>query len=152
MPATAALRTEAIPLFRSGSALRQEFQHAGERVLDRLPAHRLAVAREVTRFGARGAPGGGPGEAHGPHRLFGAAARGARNAGHGERDAGMAMGERAERHLLGDRLAHGAVARKRLAFHAEHLLLGGIGIGDEAALEPGRRAGLRGELLRYPAA
>src|SRR5207248_10975509 len=60
--------------------------------------------------------------------------------------------ERAERHLARGLLADRAVPFDGFGAHAEHLLLGLVRIGDEAALEPRRGAGNRGELLSRPAA
>src|SRR5690348_9431437 len=123
-----------------------------ESALYRLPAHRFAVAGETPGLGARECPLRRPGEAHGTDRLFGAAATGARDAGDGERDVGAAMRERAERHFARGLFAHRAVARERLRAYAEHLLLRGVRIGNEAALEPAGGAGDRGKRLRRPAA
>src|SRR5688572_13559755 len=118
---------------------------------DRLPAHAAAVAGEVPRFAARAAPIG-PGKAHRANRLVGAATGRTGDSGHGDRDRGLAARERTERHLARGFFAHGAMARERLAAHAEEFLLGGVRVGHEAALEPFGGSGDRGHRLRHPAA
>src|SRR5687767_3522560 len=118
---------------------------------DRLPAHAIAVAGKVPGFAARAAPVG-PGEAHRSHRLVGAATGRSRDSGHRDRDTGLAPPERTERHLARGFFAHRAMARQRLAAHAEQFLLGRVRIRHEAALEPLGGPGDRGHHLRYPAA
>jgi hypothetical protein len=101
----------------------------------RLLAHSGAVA-------VKAAGGGGdvavhvPAKPHGAHGLVGAAAGGAGHAGDGHADLGARMGDGAFGHGAGHGLAHGAVLAISPAGHAQHLGLGLVGIGDEAALEP----------------
>ena len=54
---------------------------------------------------------------------------------------GVAVGEGALHHLMGHLLAHRATHAQRALPHAQHLLLGFVGVGDESAVEPFRAAG-----------
>ena len=58
------------------------------------------------------------------------------------------LSESARRHRPRDLLAHRAVSFDQIRRHAEHLGLGVVGIGDEAALEHVRRAGHLGQHRR----
>ena len=78
---------------------------------------------------------------HEPDRLVGAAAAGTGDAGDGHREIGARMRERAARHGLGGLPADRAVIVERRRRHAQHLLLGLVRIGDEAAIDHVRRAG-----------
>ena len=71
--------------------------------------------------------------------------RRAGNAGDGERDAGARVGERAGRHFQRRLARHGAMRVERRGGNAEHLHLGFVGIGDEAAVDHGGRAGNVGQ-------
>ncbi len=89
------------------------------------------------------APAGG--EINQPDRLLFCVAIGAGDAGDGNGKACARMGERAARHGPGHVLAHRAVALDQPEGHAEHLALGAVRIGHEAALEDVGRAGDGGQ-------
>ena len=80
-----------------------------------------------------------------PTGLVGAAAAGAGDARHGDGEVGVGVGERALGHGAGNRLADGAVRGDEVGRHAELLGLGGVGVGDEAALDDVGGAGDLGE-------
>ena len=82
---------------------------------------------------------------HEADRLVGAAAAGAGDAGDGDDEIGVGFAERAARHRLGGLAAHRAVFLDGRSRHAEHLLLGLVRIGDEAAIDHVRGAGDVGE-------
>ena len=67
----------------------------------------------------------------------------------GDADAKVRAGKgtHAPRHLKGDLGADHAVGRERLGLHAEDLLLDGLGVGDDAALEHVGGAGHVGQGL-----
>jgi hypothetical protein len=81
------------------------------------------------------------GEMHEPDRLVGGAAAGPGNAGDRHREIGIGMAERAAHHRLGGLAAHRTVTLDRLIRHAEHLVLGRVGVGDETAVDHRRRSG-----------
>ncbi len=96
------------------------------------------------------APRGG--EMDEPHRLVRRPAVRPGDAGDGNGDGGAGMGQGAAHHGAGDVLAHRAVALDQPDRHAEHLALGGVGIGDEATLDHVRGAGNGGERRGHQAA
>src|SRR5262245_49642159 len=147
MPATAAGLTELMPALSP----RDGFENPFERVDNGLPAHALAVAGKMPRLGPGPAPGG-PCEAHHADRLLAAAAAGAGDAGHRQRDRALAARERAPCHLERGLLADRAVILQSFGADSQELLLGRVRVRDEAAPEPGRRAGDGGHRLRHPAA
>ena len=120
-------------------------------VRHRLRAHLCATTREVAQLGGGEAVGAGPAEADRPDRLVRRAASGAGNAGDRHRPVGPATPQRPLCHRLRPRHAHRTVPIERFAGDAEHLLLGLVRIGDEAALEPVRTAGNRRQALCNPA-
>ena len=61
------------------------------------------------------------------------------DSGDADRDVGARMGEGAQRHRARRRFADRAVGGQNVLGDAEHLLLGFIGIDDEAAFEDRRR-------------
>ncbi len=91
----------------------------------------------------------GGGEMHQPHRLAWYCAARASNAGDRHGDVGRGMGQRPLRHRLRGLPAHRAAAREHCGRDAEHLLLGLVGVGDEATLEHVRRAGHLGQRPSY---
>src|SRR5204863_9237473 len=113
----------------------KKLKHLCQRVFDRLSAHRLAVAGKMPRFRSRSAVFLCPREAHRAYGLVAAAARGTGDAGDGERHRAAAALERTERHVARGLFADGAMPLDGVGAHAEHLLLGLVRIGDEAALE-----------------
>ena len=86
-----------------------------------------------------GRPRRAQGEMDEPDRLLRRAAVRAGDSGDAHRDLGAGMGEGAERHRARRRFADRAVGGQNLVGNAEHLLLGFVGINDEAALEHRRR-------------
>ncbi|MPL79200.1 hypothetical protein SDC9_25075 [bioreactor metagenome] len=93
-----------------------------------------AKGAELDRFGDGRAAGAGQAEADPPLGLeLGPA--GAGDAGDRDRKIGGGMGKRALGHLARDLLGHRAMGGKRLGPHRDHLLLGEVRIGDEAAFE-----------------
>ncbi len=94
------------------------------------------------------APAGG--EMHKPNRLLRRSAVGPGDAGDGDGKVRVRMGERASGHGARHVLAHRAVPLDQPNWHAEHLALGRVRIGNEAALENVRRAGNGGERARRP--
>src|ERR1051325_11308476 len=114
-----------------------------------LPADALPVAGEAARLRAhRAVPR--PGEPHRADALRGGPARAPRPPGDGHRNRSLAALELAACNLARRLLAYRAVRAQRLGAHAEELLFRLVGIGDEAPVEPGRRARRRGHDLRYP--
>ena len=127
-------------------------EDAVERADDGLPAYRRAVAGEMKGLGPGGRCPGGPAYAHHAHRLRGGAAGGPGDAGHRHRHVGQAARECARGHLAHGGLAHRAVLGQGQFRHPEHVHLGCVRVGDEAAVEPGRAAADRGDRLGDPAA
>src|SRR5215813_264738 len=103
---------EAMPYLGPGRRRVKKLDHPGESALDRLAAHRLAVAGEMARLAARCAALCRPGEAHHTHGLVAGTAARPGDAGDRERNGGAAVAERAERHFTRRLLAHGAMARQ----------------------------------------
>ena len=89
---------------------------------------------------------------HQANRLAGPAAARTCDAGDGDHEIGFCLAERAARHGLGGFAADGAVLAQDVRRHAQHLLLGRVRIGDEAAIEHVGRAGDLGERARHQAA
>eukprot|EP01136_Pigoraptor_vietnamica_P028583 Opistho-1_new@7578 len=118
---------------RSGGG--QALQQAGQRVAHRGLAHGGAVAVETLVF-AEHAIRRGPAEPDRAHGFVGAAAGGAGHAGHGHGELHGGVRQRAGGHGARHRLAHRAVRFDQRRGHTEQLVLGGVGVGDEAALEP----------------
>lgn len=83
----------------------------------------------------------GEGQMNQADRLFGRAAARPGDAGDGDGQVGGRCGEGAPGHGADSRLAHRAVALDRRRRHAEDLPFGGVGIGDEAAVDDGGGAG-----------
>src|SRR6185312_5152285 len=78
-------------------------------------------------------------------RLFFAAAVRPGNPGYRQRDARMRTGQCAGRHFLRGLVRYGTVGVQRRGRNADHLHLGIVGIGDEAAVDHRRRAGNIGQ-------
>src|SRR3569832_995559 len=112
----------------------------------------ISVAGKLHAHGARAHPCAAPRQPHRPHRIFQPAAAGARNAAPGQRNLRMTATQRALHHLAHRRLTHRTVPIDRLGPHAQHLVLRGIAVGDEAAFEPLRAPSDRSHRLRNPAA
>src|SRR5690606_26443299 len=117
-----------------------------------LPPHRLAIAWEAHGLDHRFAAASAPGEADGAHRLVGAAATRPGDTADGHCHLGCRASQGAFGHLPDHRLADRAELGQRLCRDTEFILLGGVGIRDEAAVEPGRAAGDVGHGLGDPAA
>jgi hypothetical protein len=92
-----------------------------------------------------------PAEPHVAHWMPGRAAIRTGDAADGHCQPRLARHQRAHRHLQHDLLADSAMLRQGVCAHAQLALLGFIGIGDEAAVEPARTAGHVGEELGYVA-
>ena len=99
-----------------------------------------------------GIAGAGGGEMHEADGLGVAAAAGAGDAGDGDGDVGMGMRERTLGHGAGDGFADGAVLPDQGLGDAEALVLGRVGVGDEAALDHVGGAGDLGQQRRDQAA
>ena len=131
-------------------------RHAGWLALeggeDGLLAHHLAVARVVAAAGPGLLPRERPGEPDGADRFRGRAPPGAGDAADGDAHPGVAAGERALGHLPDHLLAHRAVAVEGVGADPEQLALGGVGIGDEAPVEPDGAPGDGGDDVRDSAA
>jgi hypothetical protein len=110
-----------------------------------LRAHCGAIAAGVQqhRFGhaARARAGRDPDRSD---RLGGRAAIGPGDAGDGNREVRRRARERALGHRPGDLRTDRPVRFDQRRRHAEQVALGGVRIRDDAALEPGARAGARG--------
>ena len=115
-----------------GRLLQQHGQRLDHRKAPHFAAPDIAVALLAVR---KPAILGGDGEMHKPDRFLGRAAAGAGDAGdrHGEVDIGAR--ERAARHRQRGLTAHRAMLAQRRLGHAEHRHLGGVRIGDEAAVD-----------------
>src|SRR5581483_12282577 len=119
---------------------------------DGLAPHALAVAFEMARLGRVRPPPDRPGETDGSDRFLGRTARRACDAAHGDRHLRVAAVDRALGHFAYDLFGYGAMLLERVAADAEHLPLRYVGVGDEAALEPGGAARHHGHRLGDPAA
>ena len=126
------------------SAQRRQ-RHVQRRPHRSLANEGAAAILEQPPLGNRFAACHGEAEPHQPDRLFGRAAARSGNAGDGQRDAGARTGKRARRHLQRGLARHRAMGIERRAGNAEHLHLGFVGIGDEAAVDDIGRAGNVGE-------
>jgi hypothetical protein len=80
-----------------------------------------------------------------PTGFIGVAAAGAGDAGDGDGDVAVALAQRALGHHPRHGLGHRAVVGDQVAWHAQHLGLGAVGVGDEAALEDVGGAGDRAD-------
>jgi len=78
-------------------------------------------------------------------RLHLRAARRARNAGDRHADMGVGVLQRAFRHHPHHRLGDRAIVGDQVAGYAQQVLLGAVGIGDQAAVEDVGRTGHRGD-------
>src|SRR5205807_545105 len=96
----------------------------------------FAVASEAPRLAMPAAALALPREAHRAYRLGRSAASRSGDPGHCERHAAFAFSQRTRCHFTRGLLAHRAVPGERIGAHAERLPLGGVGVGDEPALEP----------------
>src|SRR5688572_6205948 len=146
MPATAA----GLTAFMSPLSPLEVLQNPFEGPDNRLAPHAFPVAGELARLAGYRALAR-PREAHHADRLVRRAAARSGDAGHGERDRALAAAERALRHLARGFLAYRAVRAQRAFLDTEHLALGLVRVGDEAALEPGGGPGHRRDDLRRPA-
>ena len=113
----------------------QEMRELHQRMPHRGGAHGSAVAREVLALAVR-APVHAPAPARPCPRACLRCRRGAGHARDGHADLGVRVRQRALGHGAGHGLAHGAVLVDQRGGHAQHLGLGGVGIGDKAALKP----------------
>ena len=77
-----------------------------------------------------------PGNPDGANRFAGRAAAGTGDAGDRDRDLRARILERTDRHRADHGFADGAVLVYQRGVHAQHFGLGGVGVGDKAALEP----------------
>ena len=98
-------------------------------------------AADGAAFGHPGALPIGEGNIDQPHRLFGGAALGARNARDAHAQAAARAAHDALGHLPGGLLADSAVLGQGLVGDREQVLLGLVGVGDAAHVEHLRGAG-----------
>src|SRR5687768_7749173 len=140
MPATAAGLTSAMPSL-------SPLENAFERMHHRLATYALPIAAKATGFALQGLPCR-PGETHHSHGFCRSTAAWTGDAGDRDRDRGATLLQRALRHLARGLFAHGAMLLQRRAFHAEHLPLRFVRVGDEGAVEPAGGAADRRHRLR----
>src|SRR5688572_17312663 len=129
----------------------KSFEHARESTFHRLASHRFAISGKVPAFALRPLLRR-PRKADEADRLCCRSPRRSRDSRNCNRYRAPASLQGPERELERGLLAHGAVALQRLALYSEQLLLGGVRVHDESALEPFRRACDGGHYLRNPSA
>ena len=119
------------------SAISSAVLHRSRRRMKSRPRSSNSRCSAIGSLARHGEP-----EPHQPDRLFGRAAARPGNAGDGQRDAGARMRQRACRHLQRGLARHRAVRVERRPGNAEHLHLGFVGIGDEAAVDHSDEPGM----------
>ena len=127
----------------AGAVLHQEGKCEARTLL----ADGIAIALEHPVHRDHGLPTPGHTQVDRAHRFFATAAAGACNSGHRDSKIHTAKTQGTACHLLGYLRAHGTMNFQGLRSDLEQVDLGGVAVGDVAALKPVRAAGQRGHPL-----